>query len=134
MNRRIFTGEQINELLKNDNISACTESTITYNKDFKLKAVRLYKDGVGSREIFRRAGFDLDIIGKATPKDCLRRWVKTWNEKGEGGLKVETRGGPRPPKPKDLSDADKIKRLEAEIAYLKAENDFLAKLRAKRAE
>jgi len=30
--------------------------------------------------------------------------------------------------------ADKLERLEVEVAYLKAENDFLAKLRAKRRE
>jgi hypothetical protein len=35
---------------------------------------------------------------------------------------------------KEPSDAKKIKRLELQIKYLKAENDFLAKLRAKRAE
>ena len=38
------------------------------------------------------------------------------------------------PKTKDLSSTEKIKWLEAEVAYLKAENDFLAKLRAKRKE
>ena len=41
------------------------------------------------------------------------------------------RGGGRP-KTKGITPEDRIKRLEAENAYLKAENDFLAKLRAKR--
>jgi hypothetical protein len=56
--------------------------------------------------------------------------------KGEGAFGIETRGkgGGRPKKIKDTNDTDKIKRLEAEVAYLKAENDFLIKLRAKRAE
>lgn len=31
-------------------------------------------------------------------------------------------------------DKDKMKRLELQVKYLEAENDFLAKLRAKRAE
>jgi hypothetical protein len=35
---------------------------------------------------------------------------------------------------KGLTDVDKIKRLEATVAYLKAENDFLAKLRSGKAE
>jgi hypothetical protein len=33
-----------------------------------------------------------------------------------------------------LISSDKVKRLELQVKYLKAENDFLAKLWAKRAE
>jgi len=121
--------------LRNENVSGCSERSITYSNDFKIKAVKLYKQGLTSREIFKQAGFDLNTIGRDQPQSCLKRWNKTWRAKGEGGLAIETRGRTgRPKKPKDLSDADKIKWLEAEIAYLKAENDFLAKLRAKRAE
>jgi hypothetical protein len=40
-------------------------------------------------------------------------------------------GGGRP-KTKNLSDKEKIEYLETKVAYLKAENDFLAKLRAQR--
>jgi hypothetical protein len=53
------------------------------------------------------------------------------------GLQIETRGGHNGGgrfKTKGLTETEKIKKLEAEVAYLKAENDFLAKLRAKRAE
>jgi hypothetical protein len=72
------------------------------------------------------------IIGEDTPKESLRRWNRVYKLKGLDGL-VESRGkssGGGRPKTKDLTDADKIKRLETEVAYLKAENDFLAKLRA----
>ena len=134
MSRRIFTKEQVEQLASSKNVSGCGERSITYGKDFKIKAVKLYKQGLTSSEIFRQAGFDLNAIGRNRPKRCLRRWNKIRRAKGENRL-TETRGRTgRPKKIKDLSDADKIKRLEAEIAYLKAENDFLAKLRAKRAE
>lgn len=112
-----------------------SNKSITYSKDFKLKAVKLYnQQGLTSTEIFRQEGFDLNLIGKDKPKDCLRRWNKVYRAKGERGLTIETRGraGGRPKKPRDKTEADKIKRLEAEVAYLKAENDFLAELRAKR--
>lgn len=135
MSKRIFTKQQVKQLLSNKNVSGCSERSITYSKDFKIKAVKLYKQGLTPREIFRQAGFDLNAISRDQPKECLKRWNKIWGTKGEGGLAAETRGRTgRPKKTKDLSDVDKIKRLEAEIAYLKAENDFLAKLRAKRAE
>ena len=135
MSKRIFTREQIQELLSNENVVRVGK-TIAYSKDFKIKAVRLYNEqGLTSSEIFRQAGFDLNVIGKQKPKDCLGDWNKAYRLKGEAGLKIETRGrGGGRPKTKNLTDGEKIKWLEAENAYLKAENDFLAKLRAKRAE
>ena len=134
MSKRIVTKEQIQELLENENISNCTEKSITYSKKFKILAIKLYEEGLTSSEIFRDAGFDLNVIGRDQPKTCLGRWRKIVRKKGVQGLS-EARGkhgnGGRP-KTKDLTDAEKIKWLKTEVAYLKAENDFLAKLRAKR--
>jgi transposase len=134
MSKRIFTREQIEQLLSNENVVRVGKA-IVYNKKFKIKAVKLYNEqGLTSKEIFRQAGFDLNVIGKQRPKDCLMGWKKTYKTKGEDGLKLETRGkggGGGRPKTKNLTDAEKIKWLEAENTYLKAENDFLAKLRAK---
>ena len=135
MGKRRFTATEIEELLKNKHIMKCSEKSITYANDFKIMVVKQYREeGMFSKEIFMNAGFDLEVIGKDTPKQCLKRWNKTYKRKGLRGL-AEARGerGGRP-KVKDLTDKDRIKRLETEVAYLKAENDFLAKLRAKRRE
>lgn len=136
MEKKLFTKEEIGKLLKNENVTKCSEKAISYSKAFKVEAVRLYsEEGFGSREIFENAGFDLRIIGKDKPKGCLSRWNRINRIKGSANLEAETRGrnGGRP-KTKGITIADRIKRLEAENAYLKAENDFLAKLRAKRRE
>lgn len=136
MSKRIFTNEQINELLKNSHVSCCSERSITFTKDFKLLAIKLYEQGITSSDIFIDAKFNLNLIGKEQPKSCLKRWLRAFRIKGEDGLSDRRgksgRGGR--PKTKGITDADKIMRLEAENAYLKLENDFLAKLRAKRAE
>ena len=136
MSRSIFTREQIDEMLRNTNVSYCSERSITYTKDFKLHAINLYNQGLTSSEIFRRAGFDLDLVGRRQPKECLSRWLKLFRTKGKDGLSDQRgkmgRGGR--PRTKGVTDGDRIQRLEAEVAYLKAENDFLAKLRARRAE
>jgi len=138
MNKSKFSEEQRRKLLGNCNVVKCSDKAITYNKDFKIWAVRQYnEEGKMAKEIFREAGFDLYAIGKYTPKDCLKSWRRIFKTKGVVGLSEENRGkgrGGGRPKIKGLTDADKIKRMEAEIAYLKAENDFLAKLRARRAE
>ncbi len=53
------------------------------------------------------------------------------SNEGGSGLLIEARGrGGGRPKKINLTDSDKIKRLEIEVAYLKEENNFLAKLRA----
>ncbi len=135
MSKRIFTKEEIEALLQSKHIARCSEKSITFNKAFKLLAVKQYREqGLTSREIFRRAGFDSYIISNNQTIECLRRWRSAYKAKGPEGLE-DTRGrlGGRP-KTKGLTEADTIKRLEAEVTYLKAENDFLAKLRAKRRE
>jgi hypothetical protein len=95
------------------------------------------KDGcLTYKQIFEHFGIDLDIIGVKTPKECLKRWNRIYRSRGLSGLSEDTRGRKSTGRirVKGLSDEDKIKRLELEVLYLKAENDFLAKLRAKRAE
>lgn len=139
MSKRIFTKEQIEILLQNKNVAVCSERSISYRKDFKLRAVKEYQEGLPVSLIFKQAGFNIDIIGHETPKECLRRWRKIFKEKGETGLKTDNRGKQklggrpkgRPLNIANLSDKDKLKRLEAEVAYLKAENRFLARLRKK---
>ena len=86
MSKRTFTKEQIDGLLKNANVSYCSERSITYTKDFKLLAIRLYAQGFTSSEIFRKAGFDLDVVGRHQPKECLSRWLELFRAKGEDGL------------------------------------------------
>lgn len=135
MSKTIFTKEEMEQLMNNENIAGCSKRSITYGKDFKISAVNLYEQGLTPADIFKQAGMNLNVMGRKKPKECLRRWNKIYRNKGEKGLTADGRGrnSPgRPKNPRDLSNADKIKRLETEVAYLKAENDFLAKLRAKR--
>lgn len=139
MSKRIFTKEQVEELLKNPFVTACRQKTFSYSKKFKIYAVKRYEEeGLPASQIFREAGFNLETIGKDKPKQQMRAWRKIYKTKGEDGLSVETRGtggtNRGRPKTKGLTDADKIERMEATIAYLKAENAFLAKLRAARKE
>lgn len=140
MNKRRFSIEQINELTGNKNVAKCSEKSISYTSAFKIKAVKQYnEEGLVPNQIFKEAGLDLRLIGKHNPKDCLRLWRKIYEAKGEEGLSTENRGkskggGGGRPKTKFKDEKEKIKYLEAENAYLKAENDFLAKLRGLRRE
>ena len=135
MSKRIFTQEQITELLKNRNVAATSEKSITYRADFKRAAIHRYKEGLSPSAIFQEAGFNLAVIGKRTPKWCLVRWRRSYDKKGEAGLLKDGRGshgGGRPPNLDHMNEKEKLKYLEAQVAYLKAENAFLAKLRKQR--
>jgi len=130
----MFTENQIEQLLKNKNVLRCTKKSITYGKKFKIDAINLYQQGLTSNEVFRQLGFNLDIIGRDRPKKSINRWKNLIKTKGINGLLGYRRNHGGRPKTKNFSDKEKIKYLEARVAYLKEENDFLAKIRAKRAE
>lgn len=133
MVKKTYTKEQRKSLLKNKNVAECGKGVIVYTEDFKIEAVRQYhEEYLMPQEIFIDAGFDLDMIGRKKPKSCLERWNKVYKEKGMKGFTESTGSGGRPKKIRDKTDKGRIKRLELEITYLKAENDFLAELRAKR--
>jgi len=134
MVNKVYTKEQREILLKNKNVEKCGIGVISYTGDFKVKAVKQYnKEYMKPQEIFIQAGFDIEMIGKNKPKNCLERWNKTYREKGLGEL-LESKacGRGRPKGRRNLSEKDKIKRLKLEIEYLKEKNLFLVKLRAKK--
>lgn len=108
-----------------------------YRKEFKLQAVKQYEEGLTPKEIFKVSGFNLSKTSKKNPSHCLSRWNKIYREKGEQGLLEENRGknskgGGKPNIPKFKDEKEKIKYLELQVKYLKAENDFLIKLRAQK--
>ena len=133
MSKRRFAKEQIQKLLKNSNIEKCSEKSITYNKEFKIRAIKQYREeGLTCKEIFELAGFDLALIGKDTPDRCMHLWKKIFDNKGLEELLKETRGrgkfGKGPQNFKG-SEKERLKYLEHKLAYLEEENRFLKELR-----
>lgn len=125
----MFNEEQVKELIKNKNVSRCSAKSITYKQEFKLRAVKQYfEEGMGPNQIFEEAGFGLSWLGEYRARGSLKRWRDLYKKSGSKLLLKENRGGPgRRKRIKD--DKGKIEYLETKIAYLEAENDFLAKLR-----
>jgi len=135
MSKRIFTQEQLAALLENKNVARASEKSITYHTDFKIAAVRRHKEGLPPSAIFQEAGFNLALIGRKTPKWLLTDWRKIFDKKGAAGLQEDNRGRHSKGRPLGLthmSEKEKLRYLKAQVAYLKAENAFLAKLRKQR--
>jgi len=125
MNRRTFTKEQTKDLSRNKNVARCGDSSLRYNKTFRMEALRKYnQDGLSAVGIFQEAGFDLEIIGKRTPNRLMNQWNTALMPRPKTQARDEAVVARR------VENRRNIKTLEAKVAYLEAENRFLARLRA----
>lgn len=78
-------------------------------------------------EIFKNAGFDIDVIGQQKPKICLKHWRKAYEAHGKAGLFEERRGKGSTGRKytRELTSEEKLEHAEARIKFFEAENDFL---------
>ncbi|MCR8851149.1 hypothetical protein NQ095_22310 [Rossellomorea sp. SC111] len=130
MSKKSYTDFQIKELEANPHTCRVSERSISYSPAFKIKAVSEYKQGKGPSQIFIEHGFNLEMIGKDQPKRCLKRWREIDLKFGVTGFESERRGKASTGRPssKSLTVDEKLKKAEARIKYLEAENEFLKKL------
>ena len=119
MIRKTFTNEQIKKLSENKNISHCG-GKVRYTKAFKQFAIRQYNEGLSAVEIFQNAGIDLAVIGKYSPNHLMSQWRKALRAEPDQASKILN------------SPRSDLERLKSQVAYLKAENHFLAQLQAKK--
>lgn len=130
--RTTFSPQEVAELKKHPCVYDCTTKSVYYTHEFKKRALDLQASGIHPKEIWRQAGFNTDLWKKGYFGFTLRDWKKIIQKDGIAGLQ-KTGGLPYDRGPKHTRD-DELKRLRLEVAYLKEENRFLAKLRAKKAE
>jgi len=133
--RTIFSSEEIAHLRKHPCVWSVSERSINYTYEFKKRALELYTQGIKPDLIWRQAGFDVNKWKKGYCRYTIKDWRRMVRKRGLEILTkppgVQADGGCR----RAMSpETDRVRRLELQVSYLQAENDFLAKLRAKRAE
>lgn len=128
-----FTSFEIKELEQNPNVLRVSDRSITYRPEFKIRAVESHEQGFNPTQIFLDHGFDLSVVGKKQPGRCLSRWRQTYAQYGRSGLERDQRGNGATGRPtnKALNSDEKLKKADARIKYLEAENEFLKKLEMK---
>lgn len=136
--RTIFTKEEIAEFSRHPCVFYVSERSIHYTYEFKKRALELHAQGMSAPEIWRGAGFDPNRWKYNYTYSTIKDWKRIVEKKGVEGLSClggiqYDRGRPNKKEPVEI-ESDKLKRLELQVRYLQAENDFLAQLRAKRAE
>ncbi|OGM92690.1 hypothetical protein A2333_00865 [Candidatus Wolfebacteria bacterium RIFOXYB2_FULL_49_7] len=130
MSKRILTQEEQETLRHNHNVASCSAKSISFAPAFKQRAIREYKEGVSPQEIFSAMGLPLSLIGRKTPSNCLKEWLAIERKQGIDALLSDGRGRHGKTGRKRIERVDKSKMTKDErIAYLEAENDFLAQLR-----
>ena len=99
-----------------------------YSKDFKLQIINRI---LINHESVNSVAIDIGLVSPG----ILHNWLSKFKENGYNV--VEKKKGRKPKSmtklkknDKTLSEKEKIKQLEDEILYLKAENEYLKKLRA----
>ena len=130
--RTTFSSDEVAELKRNPCVFDCTEKSVYYTHEFKKRALELQAQGVHIKEIWKRSGFEVRKWKDEYFRGTLRDWKKAVEKHGIEGL-TKPGGTPHDRGP-DHTNKDTIKRLALQVKYLQAENDFLAQLRAKRAE
>lgn len=125
MGKNYFTEKQQEELRANLYIKNISEKAITYTQEFREKFSMEYQSGKLPSCILREMGIDPQIIGLKRKNSIVQR-TKQYELRNDGFEDARAKGAGRPTT-KNLTDAEKLKRLEQKVEYLKQENEFLKK-------
>lgn len=126
MSKIKLTDSQVNKLSTNKWIKNVTNNGITYTDEFKIKVVKECEDFKKfARDVFNECGIDSEVVGMCRIHNSIKRWRKQYKSTGEivdtrttnSGRKLE----------RELSESEKLKRAEARIKLLEAENELLKK-------
>lgn len=116
----------LSKYLTNPNVEKVTGSNLRFTKDFKVKAIKLFESGKSAVEIFASAGIDLQDFESNYARKAISRWLEAAQEYGLKNINEERRGLGASGRP----GGKKFKSMAEELAYLRAENNFLKKLQA----
>ena len=127
MGKNLFTEEQLKELKNNPFTLSANESQIRFTVEFKKYLLEeREKNGTPWKEVFRKAGYDPDVLGKAR-RDAIIQTIRKEAASPKGlhettSLKAYTKGDER----KQTQKA--IEQLQKEVIRLQQQVDFLKKI------
>ena len=134
MTEKKFTPDEINILKQNPYVINVTSAKISYSLAFKKFAVQEAQKGTKSPEIFKKAGFDPEILGKPRMYSALKKIKK--EAASPEGLR-EPRGKSKEERMAEFAKKDlaqkqtkvAIRELQDKIVHLEQQIEFLKKIR-----
>ena len=125
-----FSPEEISQLSSNKYVKAVSPSTVRFTEEFKQYFLERCSEGATSPQIFRECGIDPAILGESRI-DGFRFMLRKQAALEEGIIDLGNQSQ-RLKAPDSRSanetDAEKLRRLEHELAYTRQEVEFLKKL------
>lgn len=127
MSNHHFTDRQIEQLQRNPYVKNVREKAITYKDEFKELFISEYTGGKLPSQIFKDAGFDVQVIGSDRIRSFSSRVKKQFDRiEGFEDQRKHKSGRPRV---NGLTPEEQIERLKARNEILQQENDFLKRVR-----
>lgn len=141
MKRRIimtdkkFTPEEMEQLRQNKYVLSVTENKISYSLEFKQFVMKETELGIKSPEIFRKAGFDPEMLGKPRIYAAIKGIRK--QAKSPEGLRASSRKS-RDERLAEFAQEDyskkhtkvAIRELQKKIVHLEQQIEFLKKIQS----
>lgn len=128
MTKRLITKKEQAQLKQNPNVVSVSEKAITYTDEFKRHFIAENEKGILPREIFEKAGLDVELIGIERIRSSGKRWRASYRQAGIEGLQDTRKTNSGRPSGRELTVEEKIARLEAKNQLLRVENELLKKL------
>lgn len=126
MSKVKFTEEQQQELQNNKYTARVTANSLSFTKEFKELFYNEYLTGVLPREILRRYGYPVEILGKRRIwgiAHCIKKEYES-----NGGFRDVRSPRPAPARSEELTPEQQIRQLQQKLDYLTQEVEFLKKI------
>lgn len=127
--RKQLSQECVNKLKEHPYVAKVTQWTVSFTPEFKQIAYDKYNNGKSMSEIFKEAGFDIEMLGNKR----LSNFRNKLFEKSDNGNRFEDGRKNNSRKEATSTEAQMAKRireLEHRNAYLEQENEFLKKIQS----
>ena len=126
MSNILFDEEQQKQLRANHWVKSVTEKSISFTEDFKVYFINEYNLGKLPKQIFKDAGFDINMLGDKRIEQCTARY-KRQNKRIEGFHDTRANNSGRRIG-KELSIDEENELLKKQNAKLQQELEFLKKM------
>lgn len=133
MTDKKFTQEEIEQLRQNKYVLNVTENQISYSLEFKQFVMQEVEKGLTSPKIFKKAGFDPEVLGKTRMYAAVKHIKR--QAKAPGGLRASNRKS-QEERIAELVKEDyakkqttvAIRELQNRIVHLEQQIEFLKKI------
>ena len=127
--RKQLPKEYVKTLQEHPSVAKATAWTVSFTPEFKQIAYREYCNGKSMRQIFKDAGFDVEILGDKRLQNFRSKLFEK-SETGKGFEDARKSNCRNEPQSTEAQMAKRIRELEHQVTYLEQENDFLKKIRS----